>query len=65
MADVFTRFTEVSIIFDITSKTLQKIIEAQWIKKHGDPLDSSPTKKRQYISNGFASLMKQYNIIRR
>ena len=37
MTDVFSRWTESKVKFDITSETVCKVIEKTWISKFGPP----------------------------
>jgi transposase InsO family protein len=62
MTDITTRFTELAIVFDITSETIVKMFTEKWIQKHGAPKYILSDQGRQYISTNFSQMLNKFKI---
>ncbi|KAG0425545.1 Transposon Tf2-9 polyprotein, partial [Dictyocoela muelleri] len=62
MTDIYTRYTEVSILFDTTTETIIKAFTASWISKHTSPQKIITDNGRQFISTNFKKFMTKNNI---
>ncbi|KAG0419851.1 Transposon Tf2-8 polyprotein [Dictyocoela roeselum] len=60
--DVFSRYTLVDIIFDITASTVTKCFLKTIIKQLGAPKRILTDQGRQYISQVFKRMLEQYKI---
>lgn len=62
VTDIFSRWTEVEIIFDITSLTITEGIKKIWLNKFQHPKRILSDQGRQYISKNFNEMLKEYEI---
>jgi transposase InsO family protein len=62
MMDIASRWCEIDIIFEITSKQTIKSFKSQWIDKHGAPKKLLSDQGRQFISLEFKNFTDAYNI---
>ncbi|KAG0420322.1 Transposon Tf2-9 polyprotein, partial [Dictyocoela roeselum] len=60
--DLFSRYCELGVVFDINSETICTKIEKIWLKKHPAPKTCLTDNGRQFTSNNFKNLMKKYGI---
>ncbi|KAG0435655.1 Transposon Tf2-9 polyprotein [Dictyocoela muelleri] len=62
IADLFSRYTEISIINDIKSKTITSNFKKVWIRQHKPPQKCLTDNGRQFNSISFNKLTEEFNI---
>ncbi|KAG0418029.1 Transposon Tf2-11 polyprotein, partial [Dictyocoela roeselum] len=62
MTDWFSRYTEIKIIHDTTSKTIINALNQKWITKHGTPSKILTDNGRQFISTAFETFCRDNKI---
>ncbi|KAG0439644.1 Transposon Tf2-9 polyprotein [Dictyocoela muelleri] len=60
--DIFTKLTEIEIIFAIKSQEILKSFENKWIKRYSIPKMLATDQGRQYISALFEDKLKLYRV---
>ncbi|KAG0420335.1 Transposon Tf2-9 polyprotein, partial [Dictyocoela roeselum] len=63
ITDVFSRFTEISLLYDINSKIVAHEFENNWISRYGKPNCCLTDNGRQFTSDSFNELLKKYGIV--
>ncbi|KAG0420635.1 hypothetical protein EQH57_0068 [Dictyocoela roeselum] len=63
MVDLFSRYTETKVIWNISSKSICKAFENVWINKHGIPKKCLTDNGRQFIGGKFKTFIENNNII--
>ncbi|KAG0441170.1 Gag-Pro-Pol polyprotein [Dictyocoela muelleri] len=59
---MFTRYTEISIIFDTYAETILNAMEKTWFSKYKTPLRCITDNGRQFLSAQFNRFLKNKNI---
>ncbi|KAG0420345.1 hypothetical protein EQH57_0190 [Dictyocoela roeselum] len=62
MTDWLSRFNEVKILYDITSKSIINSIHRKWFLKHGIPKNLLTDNGRQFISKTFEKFTQDHKI---
>ncbi|KAG0441354.1 Transposon Tf2-6 polyprotein [Dictyocoela muelleri] len=62
IVDLFSRFTEIGLTFDIDSETICSEIRRIWFSKHPIPKICLTDNGRQFISNQFKTMMDEFKI---
>ncbi|KAG0420174.1 Transposon Tf2-8 polyprotein, partial [Dictyocoela roeselum] len=62
MTDIFSRFTMISFIYDVTSEIVTNTFENEWIKRFKPPKHCLTDNGRQFTSRNFNELLGKYNI---
>ncbi|KAG0439378.1 Transposon Tf2-9 polyprotein [Dictyocoela muelleri] len=62
MTDIFSRFSVVSILYDINSETVTSTFENEWIKRFKPPKRCLTDNGRQFTSKSFSDLLLKYGI---
>ncbi|KAG0420329.1 Transposon Tf2-6 polyprotein [Dictyocoela roeselum] len=61
--DIYSRFTIADILFDISSRSVEKSFERNVLSKLGHPKKFLSDQGRQYVSESFKRLLKSKNIL--
>ncbi|KAG0420547.1 hypothetical protein EQH57_0105 [Dictyocoela roeselum] len=62
VTDMFTRYTEIAIIFDTHAETIVNAIEKIWLSKHPVPLRCITDNGRQFLSAQFKNFIVNKNM---
>ncbi|KAG0424369.1 Endogenous retrovirus group K member 11 Pol protein [Dictyocoela muelleri] len=60
--DLFSRYSEIEVIFDTNSETICRSFESNWLKKHLRPKKCLSDNGKQFISQKFKNLLAKYGI---
>ncbi|KAG0441243.1 Retrovirus-related Pol polyprotein from transposon [Dictyocoela muelleri] len=63
MVDLFSRYTEIKIIYSIYSRIICNAFKEKWLNVHGPPKKCLTDNGRQFTSKEFESISKNYKII--